>query len=270
MAQGAGASGRIAKLTAGVDAIEIKATIPERQVALALERYGLTEDNDEERYIYFFDTPALDLLEAGIIARARRVVGEAHDSTIKFRPVDPAQVSAQWRKYRGFKIEADASEKNLIKSASFTMPVAKGLIKRVVAGTASIASLFSKPQQLFLLSMANRKIDYSNVIVLGPLCAHVWKFEDPACPWPITAELWRREDGATMVEASIKAPIVQAAAAIAGFMAFLAEVGAERDNRQQAKTRWALDYYAGKARAPRARARVGDGSKRGVASQAER
>ena len=159
MASQSAARGQVAKLTAGADAIEIKATIPERQVAVALGRYGLTEDNDEERYIYFFDTPALDLLAAGIIARARRVVGDEHDSTIKFRPVDPAQVPNQWRKYRGFKIEADASEKNVVKSASFTMPVAKGLIKRVVAGEAPIAALFSQEQQLFLFSMANRKID---------------------------------------------------------------------------------------------------------------
>jgi len=45
------------------------------------------------------------------------------------------------------------------------------------------------------------------------------------------------------MEASIKAPVVQAAAALGGFMAFLAEVGAEQDRDQQAKTRWALDYY---------------------------
>jgi hypothetical protein len=39
---------------------------------------------------------------------------------------------------------------------------------------------------------------------------------------------------------------VQAAVAVGGFMAFLAEVGAERDKNQQTKTRWALDYYVGK------------------------
>ena len=54
-----------------------------------------------------------------------------------------------------------------------------------------------------------------------------------------------------MMEMSIKAPAVQAAAAVGGFMAFLAEVGAERDKEQQTKTRWALSYYAGKlAKAP--------------------
>ena len=55
-----------------------------------------------------------------------------------------------------------------------------------------------------------------------------------------------------MLEASIKAPAVQAAVATAGFMAFLAEVGADKDNEQQTKTRWAISYYAGKhATAPR-------------------
>jgi hypothetical protein len=39
---------------------------------------------------------------------------------------------------------------------------------------------------------------------------------------------------------------VQAAVAIGGFMAYLAEVGAERDVNEQTKTRWALGYHAAK------------------------
>jgi len=66
--------------------------------------------------------------------------------------------------------------------------------------------------------------------VLGPLKAHRWRFDDPGCPWPITAELWIRADRKRMMEMSIKAPAAQAAVAVGGFMAFLAEVGAERDN----------------------------------------
>ena len=42
----------------------------------------------------------------------------------------------------------------------------------------------------------------------------------------------------------IKTTLVQTAAARAGFMAFLAEVEAERDDGQQAKTRWALEHAA--------------------------
>ena len=249
--RGAKTRGRVARAMAGADAIEIKATIPDHQIVEALKRYKLTPRNDEERYIYFFDTPKLGLLDAGIIMRARRIVGDAHDSTVKFRPVEPSSVGEEWRKFRDFKVEADASEKGLVKSASFSMPAAKGLIKRVAVGKRPIGELLTAEQRAFIEKTAGHKIDFDTLVVLGPLRANRWRFEDPACPWPITAELWTREDRQRMMEMSIKAPAVQAAAAVGGFMAFLAEVGAERDKEQQTKTRWALSYYAGKlAKAP--------------------
>jgi len=244
--RGKATMGRVAKATAGAENIEIKATVPEHQVQPALDKFKLSADNDEERLIYFFDTPALDLLAAGIIARTRRVIGDEHDSTVKFRPVDPAQIGRQWRKYRDFKIEVDASETAMVKSASFSMPVDKGLIKRVASGGKPIEAVFTPEQEEFLMTVAQRKIDFGTLAVLGPLKAQRWRFEDPACPWPLTAELWWREDGQRLLEVSIKAPIVQAAAAIGGFMAYLAEVGAERDASEQTKTRWALGYYAAK------------------------
>jgi len=249
MERGAATRGKVAKAVSGADDIEIKATIPNHQIKQALARFGLTESNDEERYVYFFDTPKLDLLRAGIITRARRVVGDTHDSTIKFRPVNPADVGQKWRKYPDFKIEADASETSMVKSASFSMPVTKGHIRRVAGGKKPIGDIFTPDQEKFLESIAGHKIDFESLVVLGPLTAQRWKFVDPGCPWAITAELWTRGDRKRMMELSIKAPTVQAAAAVGGFMAFLAEVGAERDKEQQTKTRWALDYYIGKLKA---------------------
>ena len=256
MERGEATRGKVADAVAGAEAIEIKATIPEHQVDGALARLGLTTKNDEQRYIYFFDTPDLALLGAGIVARARRVVGDAHDSTVKFRPVNPLQVGQRWRKHRDFKIEVDASEAALVKAASFSMPVAKGLIKRVAQGETPIAAVFTEAQEKFLKTMAGRAIDLAGLAVLGPLMAQRWQIEDPACPWPITAELWQREDRQRLVEVSIKAPAVQAAVAIGGFMAFLAEMGVERDRDQQTKTRWALEHYAAKLARPRLRAAV--------------
>src|SRR5262245_46271127 len=100
-----GTRGEFARLTAGADAIEIKATIPHQQISRALKRYKLTRNNDEPRLIYFLDTADLKLMKAGIIVRARRVIGRAHDSTIKFRPVQPEKVHRGWHDYLGFKIE---------------------------------------------------------------------------------------------------------------------------------------------------------------------
>ena len=266
MERGSATRGKVAKAIAGADDIEIKATVPHHQIKQALKRFGLTESNDEERYIYFFDTPKLDLLSAGIITRARRVVGDAHDSTVKFRPVKPSDVGPKWRRYPDFKIEADASETSLVKSASFSMPVAKGHIKRVAGGKKPIGTIFTPDQEKFLESIAGHKIKFESLVVLGPLIAQRWKFLDPGCPWAITAELWTRGDRKQMMELSIKAPTVQAAAAVGGFMAFLAEVGAERDKGQQTKTRWALDYYVGKlARAPAKKAAAGKATTKQVA-----
>jgi hypothetical protein len=251
MDRGEHTRGRVAKLVAGAEAVEIKATVPQKQIEGGLRRFNLTADNDEERFVYFFDTPDLQLFNAGVVARARRIVGDEHDSTVKFRPVDPLAIDKKWRKYKGFKIEADASEKGIVKSASLTMPVEKGLIKRVVEGRNPIADLFTEEQKQFLLETAKAKFDFERVIVMGPMRAWRWKFEDPGLPWPMTAELWKRDDGATVLEASIKTPVIQAAAAGGGFLAFLAELGAERDNDQQAKTRWALDYFSQQAREKR-------------------
>lgn len=242
--RGEATRGKIAALLSGSDSIEIKATIPQSQVGTFLKRFRLRIDAEQQRFIYFFDTPKLDLHRAGIIARARRTVGAEHDCTIKLRPVEPENVPRGWRDYPGFKIETDASEQGMVKSASFTMPVRKGLIKRVAAGNIPIANIFDDAQQRFLLQMAKKKLDFSKMTLLGPLRAHRWKFEHAGCPWPMTIELWERADRSTLMEASIKAPVAQAAFAIGGYMAFLAEVGAERDTAQQAKTRWALEYYA--------------------------
>ena len=246
MERGAATQGKVARAIEGAESIEFKATISDHQIDGALARFGLTARNDEERYIYFFDTPDLALLGAGIIARARRTVGDEHDSTVKFRPVNPAEVGGEWRKFHNFKIEADASETSLVKSASFSMKVAPGLIKRVAVGKKPIAAAFTQDQEEFIVAMTGQRIDFSKLAVLGPLMAQRWSFEDPACPWPVSAELWQREDGERLLEVSIKAPAAQAAAAVGGFMAYLAEMGAERDKSEQTKTRWALDHYVAK------------------------
>lgn len=249
-ARGRATRGRVARAVSGVTAIEVKATIPNAQIKSALSRFRLTIDNDQQRYIYFFDTPKGELLKAGVIARARRIVGGRHDSTVKFRPVNPSKVAKEWSNLAGFKLEADASEKGVVKSASLTLPVAKGLIKRIASGKAKIASAFSKKQSRFLQAIGGKTVDFNTLTVFGPLDAQRWEFRDAGCPWTITAELWRRGDGDRLMELSVKAPAAQAAVAIGGFMAFLAEVGAEKDVDQQAKTRWAM------ASRPSARPRV--------------
>ena len=238
--RGESTRGQVAKTLAGTDGVEIKATIPPKQIASAMQHFGLRVDQ-RERYVIFFDTPGTDLFNDGIILRSRRIIGGQHDSTLKIRPVNPDKVPQMWRDHPGFKVEADASDTGITKSASLTFPVGKRVIKEVLAGNDPIHTLFSVDQLDMLLGLKARKVDFTQIRATTPVRAWRWKFSHPGCPWPMTGELWQREDGAQLFEVSVKVPVVQAAAGIAGFMAFLAEMGAERDSGQQAKTRWVLN-----------------------------
>jgi len=128
----------------------------------------------------------------------------------------------------------------------------EGLIKRVAAGKAPIAKIFSEEQEDFLVAMAGRAIDFSTLAVLGPLKAQRWEFKDPHARGDHrrAVEARRREATDGTVD---QGAVAQTAVAVGGFMALLAEVGVERDRKEQSKTRWALDYYVAKLARPRGR-----------------
>ena len=147
-----------------------------------------------------------------------------------------------WRKFAGFKIEADSGDQGRgeIRLADDARRQGPDQARSPPAKSRSPA-FSAKSNCSSCSAWPTRKLITTKVVVMGPMRAWKWKYDDPGLPWTITGELWKREDGSQMFEVSIKTPVVQAAAATAGFMAFFAEVGAERDHGQQAKTRWALD-----------------------------
>jgi hypothetical protein len=245
---------RLGPKVAGVDSVEVKMTVADAQIDRALKKFDLTEDNDEEHRIYFFDTPELDLLEGGIIARARRIKRKPN-TTVKFRPVNPFTVPRRWARLKGFKLEADASEKGVDRSASLTLRVKRGLIGQVIAGELGIGSLFNDDHADFLSELGGeafrkatgrKTIEFDRLTVFGPIKAQRWRVEKLASPWPViapwavTAELWQRMDRKRLMEFSMKCEAPYAAFAIAGFGALLDEVGVERNIAEKSKTRWAL------------------------------
>ena len=119
--------GRVGKLVAGADSVEIKATIARNADQARLEALrSRREETPRSASSTSSTRPGSTLFRGGIIARARRIVDKQHDSTIKIRPVRAEKVPAKWHKESEFKIEADASENGVVLSASLTKPVAKG------------------------------------------------------------------------------------------------------------------------------------------------
>jgi hypothetical protein len=80
--------GQFAKLTAGAEKIEIKATVPNAQIAVSLRRYRLTRNNDQPRLIYFLDTPERSMRESGVMVRCRSTSANPL-ATLPMRPPIP-------------------------------------------------------------------------------------------------------------------------------------------------------------------------------------
>ncbi|MFO1205090.1 MAG: hypothetical protein U1E63_05080 [Burkholderiales bacterium] len=78
-----------------MDAVEIKVTIRPDQELRAVRAMELNEDTAAVRIIYFYDTPRLELFNAGVVLRARLVKGDDDDSTVKFRPVEVAKIGKE-------------------------------------------------------------------------------------------------------------------------------------------------------------------------------
>jgi hypothetical protein len=134
---------------AAMDAVEIKLTIRPDQELLAERAMEVEENTADVRLVYFYDTPDLDLFDAGVVLRARVIRGDADDSTVKVRPVDAALVSEEWRRSKGLKVEADWVGDDVVCSASLTGLQRRDEIDDVAKGKRAIGKLFSQEQERF-------------------------------------------------------------------------------------------------------------------------
>jgi hypothetical protein len=242
--QKTGRAGQAARATAGTEAIEVKVTIAERHEDDVLRKFRLASGDAEKRRIYFYDTRELGLFKKGVALRAREMDDDACDSTVKIRPVEPEQVDAKWRKKSGFKLEADAVGKKVIRSASFTCKQQPKEIEEVASGARPIEKLFTGDQEDFLNEMAPVTVDFSRVVALGPVAARRWRFENPGLPYELCVEEWLLPNKQDLIEISIKTKREEAAAAQAALHGFLDELGLAAQTGQQTKTRLALEYFA--------------------------
>jgi hypothetical protein len=229
---------------AAMDAVEIKVTIRPDQELCAVRAMEVNEDTADVRLVYFYDTPALDLFNAGVALRARLVKGDDDDSTVKFRPVDPATISKDWQRLNGFKLEADCVGDRMVCSASLTELQQRDEIDEVAKGKRAIDKLFSKDQERFLSEFYKGPVDFGKLRVMGPIRVLRWKLKQQTIPHELTVEEWRLPNGEDLVEVSIKVPPEEAPQARNEFDKHLRELGLDPQGAQETKTRTALEYFA--------------------------
>src|SRR3954463_7651054 len=136
-------------LAKGADSIELKLTVPESDQRSAITSLGMDPIAAQLRQVYFFDTPDLQLDKAGVVMRARRCQGRAHDSVVKLRPADPSRFSAELRNSQNFGIEVDAMPGGFVCSASMKGTLGKNDANAFIKGDKPLRKLFSKEQCAF-------------------------------------------------------------------------------------------------------------------------
>ena len=191
---------------AAMDAVEIKCTIRPDQELRAERAMEVDEDTADVRLVYFYDTPDLDLFKAGVVLRARLVKGDADNSTVKFRPVEPASIPRDWQRWKGFKLEADWVGDRVVCSASLTDLQQRDEIDEVAKGKRAIGKLFSSDQERFLREFHKGPVGFGKLRVMGPIRVLRWKPKHETFPHELTLEEWRLPSGEDLVEVSIKAP----------------------------------------------------------------
>ena len=233
----------------GAERVEIEVTVLDQEEGKAVQALGLHMAKVEDRSIYFFDTPKLDLYKAGVVLRARQIEGEPDDSTVKIRPVDPTTVDREWFKVEGFKLEADAGGDKVVRSASLTAKQAKNEIRKVSEKKRAISKLYSPDQERFLAAFHAEAVDLDDLAVMGPIPALRQDVEHPGMTYKVTAEGWRLPDGTDLLELSIKCPREEAAVARKIFEGFLVGLGLDPHGAQETKTKRVLTCFAKRLKA---------------------
>jgi hypothetical protein len=237
---------------------EIKLTVTESQVELALALLPLPVDSDQWQIFFCEDvsrgvSAATPLLDVGVVLRARKKANDPDpdDSTIKLRPCRRSQLANRWlaaHDVDGFKVEADWAGSRKVLAASYTADLGKARLDDVRDGAKEVSSLFTKEQTSFLAACSVVPVNLDAVTLLPPVGAVRWQpFQEPLAgqTWDLRAERWT-VDALDFLELSIVAKIDDAAPVQAAFESFVRSRGLAIHDSQETKTRRVLEHLVRK------------------------
>jgi hypothetical protein len=235
-------------LVEGSDSVELKLTIPDADQRSAITALGLDPLEAQIRQVFFFDTPDLALNRAGVVARARRVQGKAHDSVVKLRPVVPGELPEKLRSSPNLGVEVDAMPGGYVCSASMKGKVGPTDVAEAVAGKLPLRKLFSKEQRAFFGDHAPDGIELDDLLIMGPIFVLKLKTAPDGFPTDkLVSEAWLYPDGARILELSTKCPPAEMFDTALRARAHLAGLGVNLSGEQQTKTKTALEFFSKQA-----------------------
>lgn len=235
---------RLMELVRRSDSIELKLTVPASAYRPAAKALGIDPLTAQIRQVFFFDTPDLALNRTGVVVRARRIQGRDGDSTVKLRPIEPAEVSEKVRASRQFSIEVDAMPGGYVCSGSMKSVVGPAAVLASVNGERPVHKLFSKEQRHFYDAHAPEGLAMDDLSVLGPILVLKLKIPPAEFSRRLVVEMWIYPDGSRVVEVSTKCLPGQGLDVAREARRFLESRGIPVGGEQQTKTKTALEFFA--------------------------
>lgn len=237
-------------LTAAADSVELKLTVPLEDQRDTIAALGLDPLAAQVRLVHFFDTPDLQLQDAGVVVRARRIQGKGEDTVVKLRPVVPRDLPDDLRESPAFVTEVDVMPGSFVCSGSLKGIPRKATIPEVVSGDRPLRRLFSRDQRRFYEQHAPAGLALDDLTLLGPVFILKLKGTPPGTDRRMVIELWLYPDGSRILELSTKCAPGEALQVAGEVRAMLVRRGIEPGGGdQQTKTRSALAVFAARATA---------------------
>ena len=237
--------GELLDLVKGADSVELKLTVPEADQISTIRALRLDPLEAQIRQVFFFDTPDLALNKHGVVPRARRIQGKAHDSVVKLRPIVPDELPPDVRRSPGMVVEVDAMPGGYVCSASMKGKVGPTDVLDAVAGDRPLRKLFSKEQRAFFAEHAPAGIELDDLTVLGPVFVLKLKSSPAGYAGKMVTELWLYPDGTRILELSTKCAPSDMFSVAMEARAYLAKQGLNLSGEQQTKTKTALEFFSG-------------------------
>lgn len=236
--------GELLGLLDRADSVELKLTVDPGTQRATLASLGLDPLDAQLRIVNFFDTPDLQLQQAGVVVRARRVQGKGDDTVVKLRPVIPGDLPAKLRSHDDFVVEVDAMRGGFVCSGSFK-GVAREPVRETLLERRPLRKLFSKQQREFYAGHAPAGIELDDLVQLGPIFVLKLKGQPTGLERKVVVELWSYPDGSRILELSTKCLPPQAFRVTAEVREWLQDRGIAAADGQETKTHKALSFFSG-------------------------
>jgi hypothetical protein len=230
------------------DSVELKLTVPDANLSESAVALDMDPIASQVRQVFFFDTPDLQLNEAGVVARARRVQGRGDDSVVKLRPVVPGELPKKVRRSPSFGVEVDAMPGGFVCSGTMKQRLEKPIVRKKLLGGGRISSLFTKEQRAFYSEHAPDGLELDELSILGPIFVLKARVTPKELGRRLVGELWLYPDGSRIVELSTKCLPSETFDVAVQARAFLRDRDLAPAEVQQTKTKKALEFFSDKLR----------------------